>query len=149
MESVIIMESSACFFLAIVGGQCGFDTKDRTKSVELVPPISCNRDISRQKSAFSITGIENEADLILARGNIFAPPRNIESWTICPRHRASLGVNWKRSSAKCLIPVKLSMHDSNPVKKPKLELGLSKSGSLTVFKETGIFLLVGAGESLL
>lgn len=141
------MESSTCSFLVIVGGQCGFDAKDRARSVEMVPLLSCNRDISRHKLAFSIIGIENEVELLLARASIFLPPRNVETWTICPQHRASLGVNWKRSSAKCSIPVNLSMHDINPAKKPKAERGLSKSGSQTVLKETGIFLPVGSGKS--
>lgn len=143
------MESSACSFLAIVGGHCGFDAKDRTRSVELVSLLSCNRDISRHKSAFSIIGIESEVELLLARASIFAPPRNVENWTICPQHRASLGVSWKRSSDKCSIPVNLSKHNITSGKKPKAERGLSKSGSHIVLKETGIFIPVGAGEAIL
>ena len=135
-----------CSFFTIVGGRCGFDSKDRTKSVEMVPLLSCNADISRHKSAFSITGIENEVELLLARASIFVLPQNVESWTICPQHRASLGVSWKRSSAKCSVPVNLSKHDITSSKKPKAERGLSKSGSQIVLKETGIFLPVGAGE---
>ena len=91
-----------CSFFTIVGGRCGFDSKDRTKSVEIVPLLSCNVDISRHISAFSITGIENEAELLLARASIFVLPQNVESWTICPQHRASLGVSWKRSSLNVL-----------------------------------------------
>ena len=49
-------ENSTCSFLAIVGGHCGSDTKDRTGSVEMVPLLSCNRDISRHNSFFSIIG---------------------------------------------------------------------------------------------
>ena len=96
-----------CSFLPIVGGHCGSDKKDRTGSVEMIPLLSCNRDISRHKSCFSITGIENEAELLLARASIFAPPQNVETWIICPQHRASLSVGWKHSSFKCSIPVSL------------------------------------------
>lgn len=56
------MENSTCLFLAIVGGHCGSDTKYRTRSVEMVPLLSCNWDILRHKSFFSIIGIENEAE---------------------------------------------------------------------------------------
>ena len=35
------MEKNTCSFLAIVGGHCGSDTKDRTGSVEMVPLLSC------------------------------------------------------------------------------------------------------------
>ena len=142
------MEGSTCSFLAIVGGHCGYDSKDRTKSVEIVPLLTCRRDISGHKSAFSIIGIEDEVELLLARATIFAPPRNIENWTICPQHRASLGVSWKRSSTKCVIPVSLSRHSTTTTKKPKAERGLSKLGSQFVMKETGIFLPVGTGESV-
>ena len=140
------MENSTCSFLAIVGGYCGSDTKDRTGSVEMVPLFSCNRDISRHKSFFSIIGIENEAELLLARASIFAPPRNVENWTISPQHRASLGMSWKCSSPKCSIPVSLSKHNATFAKKPKAERGLSKYGSQIVLKETGIFLPVSAGQ---
>ena len=106
----------------------------------MVPLLSCNRDISRLKSFFSITGIENEGELLLARASIFAPPRNIETWFICAQHRASLGASWKRSSSKCSISVSLSKENATDVaKKPKAERGLSKSGSQIVIKGTGTF----------
>ncbi|KAL9976163.1 hypothetical protein ACROYT_G013422 [Oculina patagonica] len=139
------MEGSACSFLAIVGGRCGYDSKDRTKSVEIVPLLTCHRDISGHKSTFFIIGIEDEVELLLARATIFAPTRNIENRTICPQHRACLGVSWKRSSTKCAIPVSLSRHNTTISKKPKAERGLSKLGSQFVMKETGIFLPVGTG----
>ena len=143
------MEGNACSFFAIVGSQCGADTKDRTKSLEKVPLLSCNRDITAHKSALSIVGVENEIDLLLARASIYAPPKNIENWTICPQHRASLGVSWKRSSSKCAIPASFAKHNTRSGKKPKAGRGLGKLGSETVLKETGIFLPVGTGRSIL
>ena len=73
------METDACSFLAIVGGHCGFDAKDRSRQVQLVPLLTCNRDISRHKSSFAINGVENEVELLLARASIYAPPRNVET----------------------------------------------------------------------
>jgi len=143
------MESSTRSFHAIVGGHCSFDAKDRSRSVEMVPLLSCDWDISRHKSAFSVVGIENEVELLLARVSIFTPPRNVENWTICPHHRASLGVSWKRSSHRCSIPISLSMHSVHSGKKPNVERGLSKSGLQFVLKESGIFPPVGAGESII
>ena len=72
------MAGSACSFLAIVGDHCGHDSKDRSKSEDCLPILSCDRDISSNKSAFSIVGIENEVELLLARASIFSLPRNIE-----------------------------------------------------------------------
>ena len=89
-----------------------YDSKDRTKSVEIVLLLACHRDISGHKSAFSIIGIEDEVELLLVRATIFAPPRNKENWTICPQHRASLGARWKRSSSKCSMPVSLSRQNT-------------------------------------
>ena len=109
------MENNACSFLPIVGGHCGSDTKDRTRLAEMVPLLSCNRDISRHKSLFSITGIENEGELLLARASIFAQQRNVETWFICPQHRASLGASWKRSSFKCSISGSLSKQNATDV----------------------------------
>ena len=73
------MAGSACSFLAIVGDHCGHrDSKDRSKSEDCLSILSCDRDISSHKSAFSIVGIENEVELLLVRASIFSLPRNIE-----------------------------------------------------------------------
>lgn len=135
----------SCSFQAIVGGQCGFDPKDRNKSTTFVSFTNCTRDIDEHIRYFSVTGVESETELILARASIFEPPRNINSFTICPHHRASLGTSWKRQSTKCCVPAMLSQHKADVKKRPKAERGLSKSGSITVLKETGVFLPVGSG----
>jgi hypothetical protein len=138
--------SETCSFQAIVGVQCGFDAKDRNKSTRIILLTNCTRDIDEHKRYFCITGVESKTELILARACIFESPRNVDSFKICPRHRASLGVGWKRRSAKCCIPVMLSQHNVDVKNRPKAERGLSKSGSKTVFKETGVFLPVGSGK---
>ena len=68
----------ACLFLAIVGDQCDHYSKDRSKSEDHLPLLSCDHDISSHKSAFSIVEIENEVELLLARSSIFSLPWNIE-----------------------------------------------------------------------
>lgn len=140
------MDINSCSFQAIVGGQCGYDSKDRSRSVGILPLLNCKRDIAFHKSYYSINDVETEVELILARSSLFEQPRNVEKLLICPFHRASLGVSWNRRSSKCCIPVSLSHHSANVNKKPKADRGLNKGGSQTVFKETGIFLAVGSGE---
>ena len=130
--------SESCSFQAIVGGQCGFDAKDRNKSTSIIALKDCTRAIDEHKRYFSITGVEAEIELILAR--------DIDSFKICPRHRATLGVSWKRGSAKCSVPIILSKHSVDVKKKPKAERGMSKKWSKTVLKETGVFLAVGSGK---
>ena len=134
-----------CSFHAILSSQCGVDSMDKEarKSILL---LECARDISSHKAKHSFSGAETEVELILARAAIFTLPQNIESWTICPGHRASLGVRWRRSSTKCSVPLSLSRHNEAVGKRPKAERGLSKDASQLVLRETGIFIATGTGK---
>lgn len=85
--------NNTCSFFSIVGGQCGHDRRDRNRAEECIPLLSCQRD---HKAMFAFHGIDNEVKLILARASIFSFPRNIEQMTVCPAHRASLGIGWTR-----------------------------------------------------
>ena len=86
-------------------------------------------------------------DLIFSRASIFSTPVNITELVICPAHRRALGIGWRRSAnERCRIPVILSIHNDDVLKKPIAERGLSKADSQLVLKESGIFLPVGSGE---
>ena len=67
-------KETVCSFQEIVGGHCGFQTKDRGKSVEVSPLLQCKRNIDVHKSVLGLTGVENEVDLILSRASMFASP---------------------------------------------------------------------------
>ena len=127
------MESD-CSLVSIVGGHCAHDRRDRNKATGCIPLLSCQRDINGHKAAlFAFHGIVYEIELILARASIFSPPRNIDQLTICPAHRASLGIGWtRRVPHKCTIPSTLSGRSKVVSKKPKADRGLSKAGSQTV-----------------
>ena len=56
-----------CSFKALVGGVCGYNAKDRKRGTEIVPLMSCDKDINRHKSLYKFTGPENEVELILCR----------------------------------------------------------------------------------
>ena len=71
--------SESCSFQAIVGGQCGCDAKDRNKSTGIIALKDCTRDM--HKRYFSITGVETEIELILARACIFESPRGMDMST--------------------------------------------------------------------
>ena len=45
---------STCSFLAIVGRQCGYERRDRKKSIECVPLLSRDRDVTGHKSKFQV-----------------------------------------------------------------------------------------------
>ena len=138
-------KETVCSFQEIVGGHCGFQTKDRSKSVEVLPLLQCKRNIGAHKSALALTGVENEVDLILSRASMFAPPRNVEKLNICPRHRESLGLGWRRPSSKCSIPNVLSSHSAKPRERPKAERGITKWMSEHILREIGILAPVGSG----
>ena len=99
------------------------------------PLLQCKRNIGAHKSALALTGVEKEVDLILSRASMFAPPRKIEKLNICPRHRESLGLGWRRPSSKCSIPRVLSSHSAKPRERPNAERGITKWMSEHILRE--------------
>lgn len=89
--------NSNCSFLKITGERCGRDTEDRSRSVDCVPLLSCNKDIRAYKSAFALSDVEIEVDLILSSGSIFSTPANVTQLLICVTHRGQLRYFWKRT----------------------------------------------------
>ena len=77
------------------------------------PLLTCNNDIPRHKSFLvQMTGsdVDTEVELYLARSSIFSFHFNIPDMDICPTHRSSLDICWRRGLARCLIPGQLSKH---------------------------------------
>ena len=104
------MEAS-CSFKFMVGGACSYDRRDRSKLFEVVPLVSCNKDVQGHKSAWCFAGVKNESELILARAGIFyMSAKDINALTICPFHRSELGTGWRRSQNTCRIPDEIASH---------------------------------------
>ena len=96
---------ASCSVEFIVGSACSYDRRDRSKLFEVVPLVSCNKDVQGHKSAWCFAGVENESELILARAGIFyMSAKDINALTICPFHRSELGTGWRRSQNTCRIP---------------------------------------------
>ena len=90
------MEAS-CSLKFRVGSACSYDRRDRSKLFEVVPLVSCNKDVQGHKSAWCFAGVENESELILARAGIFyMSAKDMNALTICPFHRSELGTGWRR-----------------------------------------------------
>lgn len=136
-----------CSFKSIVGTGCGFDKKDRKRSTEIIPLILCKKDISKHSSALGFGGPQDEIDLILCRANRFNfSEQRVSSMTICPNHRASLGVGWTRgSSTRCRVPESISQHGKGTARWPKGERGIGKDEAIAILNKTGIFIQVGSG----
>lgn len=136
-----------CSFKSIVGGICGFDRKDRGHDTQVIPLMTCKKDISSHLRSCKFTGSRNEVDLILSRAGLFKAPKNIQEITICPNHRSVLGVGWSRSSnTRCRVPQEVSGHKGKG-KMPKADKGVEKGSSQMLLKHTGIFIHIGSGKS--
>ena len=59
-----------CSFKSLVGGQCYFDRRDRSQSIEIIPLLSCSKDITRQ-----FKDVKSEVDLIRACAAMFMVPK--------------------------------------------------------------------------
>ena len=124
-----------------MGGVCGPDCRDRKRNSELIPLLTCKKDISEHIARYS-TSIINEVDLILCRAAIFRRPENIHSMTIYPGHRGKLGLGWTRgASKKCRVPELLSKHGTSVNTRRRDERAMDKEESAIIFRKTGVFIL--------
>ena len=58
------MEAS-CSFKFIAGSACSYDRQDRSKLFEVVPLLSCNKDVQGHKSAWCFAGLRTRVNLSL------------------------------------------------------------------------------------
>ena len=136
-----------CSFKSIVGGTCGFDKRFRKQEAVIIPLLTCSKPIDSHSTSFGFSGPKDEVDLILSRAAIFSPPVKIHSMTICPSHRAKLGLGWTRgSSTRCRVPSEISNHGKSNRTWPKCDRGIGKRDSQIILKRTGVFLQVCSGE---
>ena len=134
-----------CSFKSVVGGPCSFDRRDRTRAREIVPLLSCTKQIDQHKTSYGFQDIGNEVELILARSAMFSMPENIKTMTICPSHRSRIGLGWVRGTDRCRVPETISKHKNVRSKFPKAERGITKMFSQVILRKTGLLLPVGSG----
>jgi hypothetical protein len=138
---------ACCSFKSLVGGICSADSKDRKREANIIPLVSCDKNVSKHKSAFKFAGPEDEIELILCRAGIFSRTKDVKSMTICPHHRAKLGLGWSRgASTRCRVPATLSGHGKSKSGWPKGERGMSKEESQNLLLKTGTLVQVGSGK---
>ena len=137
----------ACTISMLVGGECGPDPRSKNQSCQVVPLVSCNKNITCHKKLLKFSGCDTEIELILARSACFRTPVNIQEMTICPLHRERLGIGWRRSIRQCSVPVELSGHDGTAKQKP--ERGCTLFQSKLILQTTEKFVPVGSGKQML
>ena len=125
-ELLLLVVTMSCSFLNIVGGVCGAEERARQHTTQTIPLSSCSKDIRSHKRCLQFTGVETEIELILSRCGIFEKPASFLEMTICPSHRSSLGIGWRRSSRLCSVPQVISSHGKESNKQvPSAERGIT------------------------
>lgn len=136
----------SCSFLDIVGGVCG------QRNAQGITPLRQYRcyhaaRIYRATSVFlQFSGIETEIELILARSGIFVKLTNFSEMTICPLHRSTLGIGWRRASRLCSVPQDVSGHKKESKEVPAAERGITLQHSIQIFELTKNLIPVGSGK---
>ena len=106
-----------------------------------MPLSSCDRGIDEYIRSVGISDISSEVELILARASTFSFRRNIPRWTVCPAHRFSFGIGWRRGANRCRVPVGLA----NDTNKRKAGRVIGKTKSKEILRYTEVFVAVGSG----
>ena len=106
----------SCSLLDIVGGVCG---AEEATSVFL-----------------QFSGVETEIEPILARSGILLKPVNSSETTVCPSHRSSLGIGWRRASRLCSVPQDVSSHKKESTEISAAERGITLQHSLQILELT-------------
>ena len=119
-----VMESK-CTFFKLVGGICDYDK--RYLSGDTVPLSWCDRSIGEYVRSVEISDISSVVELILASASTFSFPSLVSTWTVCPAHRSSLGIGWRRGANRCRVPAGLAEHTN----KRKADRGIGKKESVT------------------
>ena len=134
----------SCSFFKIVGSVCGVDERSRSHTTSVIPLPFCDKDIKSHMKSLQFSGVSTEADLILARGGIFERTESFS--TICPFHRASLRIGWRRTSKLCCVPWTASSHSKKTDKAPQAERGINLVNSMKLLELTKELIPVGSGN---
>ena len=123
----------SCSFFEIVDGICSEEEWSRNRSSLALPLLLCNKG-KKSFTIFQFARVETQVDLIFARCGIFKKPALFSQMTICPHHRSSLGISWRRSSKLCCVLENVSGHSRRGP--PKAGRGLNLSQSRTIHEVT-------------
>ena len=129
----ILQQEHVVFLLEIVDGICSEEEWSRNCSSLALPLFLCNKG-KKSFTIFSVCQGRNRSWLIFARCGIFKKPALFSQMTICPHHRSSLGISWRRSSKLYCVLENVSGHSRRGP--PKAEWGLSLSQSRMIHEVT-------------
>ena len=118
----------------------------KNQSCQVIPLVSCNKNITCHKKLLKFSGCDTEIELILARSACFRTLVNIQEMTIYPRHCEYLGIGWRRSIRQCSVPEELSGRNSTAKQKP--EQGWMLFQSKLILEATEKFVPFGSGKQM-
>ena len=134
-----------CSFFKIAVGICGAD-ECSSSSTSIIPFTKCDKEIQKHKKVLKFPGVQTEVELILARCGCFEKPSNVLEMTICPAHRARLGIGWRGPNGLCDVPEVVSGHCKDLRKVQVSHKGINLSQSMKLLEDTNQFLPVGSGK---
>ena len=73
-------------------------------------------------------------------------PVNFLEMTVCPLHRSSLGIGWRRASRLCSVPRDVSGHRKESKEVPVAERGITSQQSIHILELTKNLVPVGSGK---
>lgn len=117
-------------------------THESMKNIEEYQALSsCGKSIAGHLKMLKVNSkdLESEWQLIVARIGRFDLLEQCPSqWTVCPKHRAELGIRWRGVKQTCQHPDHTS--------KSKPDRGFSVSTSRTLYEQRRILIPVGSGN---
>ncbi|XP_006823830.1 ARL14 effector protein-like [Saccoglossus kowalevskii] len=144
-----LRDRTICSFSALCGTACGPDpliniTQGNNDKFEIVPLKTCNRDVYSHLRKLHSGGVTSEVELILARIGLFGRNHSeLERMSICPLHRAKLGVGWRPRSTYCCVPLELSGHKSSTMKGEN-DRSITRNQSMKILEETDMIIPLGS-----
>lgn len=132
--------SLVCSFSAFTNTKCGL-TPYFPKETEVLLLKNCQGNLKSHLSSYYINDdISTECNLICHRVGIFA---EIDSYSVYPYHRYSLGMCWKRLS-KCTHP-----EHTGKGKAEGNRQGVTVAASLHLLQKFGCVVPVGSGKYMI
>ena len=102
-----------CSFESLVVDDRGYNPEYRKGDRQIVPMLSCDKEIAGHLAHFSFTSVFSEYDLILSTAAVTQRPNDVHTWTVCPLHRSRLGPGWTQGvNTKCNVRM---MHDPRSI----------------------------------
>jgi len=131
------MSQLSCSFYSYCHTECDVSSRYPGHK-EFYPLIACGNNVKPHLRTLKVTQtcVSSEKELILARAGLFNG--NGQGLTICPRHRAELGVMYR--------PLKKCYHPLHGTRKRKPDRGVNLQMAKEIKTKWNVLVAIGAGK---